>query len=70
MGIEVTDSMNQLAKAMQDAWITFAVYGKPDTPEATWPGYEPSSRATLIFDHHIALIKDPDSAKRVQLGIN
>ncbi|MEI8309871.1 MAG: carboxylesterase/lipase family protein [Verrucomicrobiota bacterium] len=54
-----------LSDAMQDAWISFARTGDPNhkgLPE--WPAYEPSHRATMIFDTKSKAVEDPDPEVR------
>ncbi len=55
-----------LATTMQDAWIAFARTGNPQAgPLPAWPCYEPSGRATMIFDATCRLEADPQRAQRL-----
>jgi para-nitrobenzyl esterase len=50
----------RLADLMNSSWIAFARTGNPNTnvlPQ--WPSYEPNQRATMIFDVHSHVQKDP-----------
>jgi para-nitrobenzyl esterase len=54
-----------LSDAMQDAWISFVRTGNPNhkgLPE--WPAYEPTRRATMIFDTKSKVLEDPDPEAR------
>jgi para-nitrobenzyl esterase len=54
-----------LAERMQDAWIAFARTGRPDhagLPE--WPGYDVSSRRTMILDRRCRVEVAPREAER------
>ncbi|MNC79529.1 Para-nitrobenzyl esterase [compost metagenome] len=53
---------------MQDAWIAFAKAGKPVVAEIEWPEYR-QNRATLIFNHEIEVVRDPEASKRELLGV-
>jgi len=48
--IHSTDG-RMLATRMHHAWIAFAWYGNPSTPELPhWPQYDPQSRQAMVFD--------------------
>lgn len=50
-----------LAKEMSAAWVAFARTGNPNTPGIpSWPAYQPSTRATMIFDNHPHVQNAPD----------
>ncbi|WP_223069107.1 carboxylesterase/lipase family protein [Paenibacillus caui] len=69
VGVHADPSMQQLADRIQDAWISFAVYGTPDTEELPWPAYDPHNRTTMIFNNHCEAVKDPDAPKRAMFGL-
>jgi para-nitrobenzyl esterase len=55
----------QLAQQMQRAWIAFARYGDPNTPELpTWPRYDLEQRATMLFDRESTVQNDPNARAR------
>jgi para-nitrobenzyl esterase len=50
---------------MMDAWIAFARSGDPNVDDLPhWDRYEPSRRATLIFDRECTLEHAPFDAER------
>jgi para-nitrobenzyl esterase len=59
-----------LTEQMMDAWLAFAKTGNPNhsnMPE--WPAYDPSARATMIFDTTDTattseVVNDPDGSER------
>jgi para-nitrobenzyl esterase len=56
---------HQVADHMSSAWTAFARTGSPQTPDLpTWPAYEPTRRATLIFDSVCHVVDDPDGTER------
>ncbi|WP_153980421.1 carboxylesterase/lipase family protein [Paenibacillus xylanilyticus] len=68
MNAEPDAAAAELAGKVQDAWISFAKNGRPETAGVNWPPYE-ENRATLIFNHEIELAHDPESSKRELLGV-
>ena len=51
----------RLADALSSAWIAFARTGDPNTPGVpTWPAFDPTRRATMLFDDTIQVADDPD----------
>ncbi|MNP74859.1 Para-nitrobenzyl esterase [compost metagenome] len=68
MNAEPDAAAAKLAGKVQDAWISFAKNGRPETAGVNWPPYE-ENRATLIFNHEIELAHDPESSKRELLGV-
>jgi para-nitrobenzyl esterase len=68
MKAEPDDAAKALALKVQDAWISFAKNGKPETAGIEWPEYR-QNRATLIFNHEIEVVHDPEASKRELLGI-
>jgi para-nitrobenzyl esterase len=56
-----------LSTAMMQRWTSFARTGHPD---ATWPGYESSRRATMIFDRDCSIRDAPmDEERRFWEGV-
>jgi para-nitrobenzyl esterase len=54
-----------LAERMQDAWIAFARAGRPDHAGLpAWPGYDVSSRRTMILDRRCRVEMAPREAER------
>jgi len=68
MNAEPDEAAAALALKVQDAWISFAKNGQPEVAGVNWPEYE-QDRATLIFNHEIEVVHDPDAAKRELLGL-
>ncbi|MCM3173719.1 carboxylesterase/lipase family protein [Paenibacillus sp. MER 99-2] len=68
MNAEPDEAAAELALKVQDAWISFAKQGKPETAGVAWPAYE-QDRATLIFNHEIEVVNDPEASKRELLGL-
>lgn len=62
--VPVNESMTGLAANMQDAWLTFVRYGKPEITGVNWDQYEPKQRATLLFNTDIKIVNDPYREKR------
>ena len=50
-----------VSERMQDYWLSFARHG---TVDAAWPQHDPSTRATLIFDHPDRVENDSRSDRR------
>jgi para-nitrobenzyl esterase len=60
----------RLAEKMSDAWVSFAASGNPNSQVSTlphWPGYEPGTRATMLFDNISRVTNDPAHNARVAL---
>jgi len=55
----------QIAAVMSQAWINFARSGTPSQRNLAWPGYDTTSRQTMIFDTTSHLVPDPDGQARV-----
>jgi para-nitrobenzyl esterase len=54
-----------IADAMQDAWLSFAKTGDPNTATIpVWPTYDPDTRPTLELDDEIRVTNDPGSELR------
>ncbi|MNC77357.1 Para-nitrobenzyl esterase [compost metagenome] len=68
MNADPDEAAAELALKVQDAWISFAKQGKPETAGIAWPAYE-QDRATLIFNHEIEIVHDPEASKRELLGL-
>ena len=49
-----------VADRMAGAFIAFAKTGNPATPQAPWPAYDGSRKATMIFDTNSRVENDPD----------
>lgn len=64
LGLRLDEATHALARRMQDAWISFAVRGTPDTEELPWPRYDTERRATMFLDRECRVTDDPDAAKR------
>ena len=54
----------RLAAVMSQAWIDFARRGDPSPSGARWPSYDPTTRATIIFNTTSHLVNDPDREAR------
>lgn len=54
-----------MADLMSDAWIAFARTGNPQTAALpTWPAYDATRRATMIFDSKPRVDNDPEAQDR------
>ncbi len=53
---------------MFGAWVNFARYGTPSTPDLPWPTYDVAQRSTMVFDHHSRVVKDVRSEFRALLA--
>ena len=50
----------QMARQFSDAWVAFARTGKPETASIpSWPAYDRSTRATMMFDLKSKVVNDP-----------
>ena len=55
----------RLADQMHRAWIAFAQWGDPNTPELpTWSPYDAGKRPTMLFAGECRVADDPDAAGR------
>lgn len=64
----VGEEQQALADVMSEAWLAFARTGNPNhsgLPE--WPQYEPSKRATMVFDNQSKVLHDPRGRERAIL---
>jgi para-nitrobenzyl esterase len=57
----------RLAETMMDGWAAFAHKGSPSTTLESWPAYDLTSRATMIFGAHSHVEIDPKSWQREML---
>ena len=56
----------ELSEAMQQAWVAFARDGDPSCDAVgTWPAYEPSRRATMVFGSDSGVEDDPRRCERM-----
>jgi para-nitrobenzyl esterase len=56
----------ELAAIISDAWASFARTGTPQTAALpTWPAYNATDRATMLFDTKCQIAKDPDRDARL-----
>ncbi|MCW2393790.1 MULTISPECIES: carboxylesterase/lipase family protein [unclassified Sphingobium] len=53
-----------LSERLSSAWVAFARSGTPSTPSLEWPAYEPTRRATMLFDRECRIAHDPDGEAR------
>jgi para-nitrobenzyl esterase len=54
-----------LAARMSDAWIAFARTGRPHTKALeSWPVYNLTERATMVFDRSTRVVNDPRGDER------
>jgi para-nitrobenzyl esterase len=54
-----------LAAVTSNAWIAFARTGSPQHAGLpAWPTYNPTTRATMVFNDETRLVNDPDGAAR------
>jgi para-nitrobenzyl esterase len=59
------DDPQTLAEQMSEAWLAFARTGDPSTPALpAWPAYDPTRRATMVFNLESQLVDDPVPAMR------
>jgi carboxylesterase type B len=59
-GLLGTNPPQQIADAMQAAWVAFAKNGDPG-----WPRYDLTRRATMRFDVTSEVVEDPRAAERL-----
>ncbi len=53
------------SKAMQESFVAFAIHGDPNHPGlAAWPRYTLPGRATMLFDTHSRIERDPRKWQR------
>jgi para-nitrobenzyl esterase len=56
----------ELAAIISDAWASFARSGSPQTAALpAWPSYNPTDRATMLFNAKCEVAKDPDREARL-----
>lgn len=55
---------SRVADAMSDLWIRFARTGNPNGGPLTWPPYDLSARATMVFDTESRVVGDPRGDER------
>jgi para-nitrobenzyl esterase len=57
-----------LQNQMAGAWVAFARAGDPNHPGMPhWPAYEPTQRATMVFDAKSRVVNDPGRAERLAI---
>jgi len=55
----------ELAAQVSEAWLAFARTGDPNHPGLpTWPAYDTTRRATMLFDTTCRVVEDPDGDER------
>jgi len=57
--------VDELSRAMMQAWINFARTGDPSSGDLAWPHYDPAERLTMVFDAVSEVRPDPDRAARL-----
>jgi para-nitrobenzyl esterase len=63
--VEPGPTTQTLADRASGAWLAFAKTGDPNHPGLpTWPQYDSSRRATMIFDTDCRIVDDPDAEER------
>jgi para-nitrobenzyl esterase len=64
--VDVDEGVKNLARQMQDAWISFAKTGNPNHAGSgmNWPSYNIEDRSTFIFNRESEVVQDPDGEKR------
>ncbi len=56
----IGEAQQALADAMSEAWLAFAKTGNPNhSGLPDWPEYDPSVRATMVFDDISQIVNDP-----------
>ncbi len=59
----------RVADQMSAAWLAFARTGRPDTPlTPSWPAYDTTRRATMVFDEQSRVIDDFRGEERLLLA--
>jgi para-nitrobenzyl esterase len=54
----------KLADQMSAAWAAFARSGKPDAKGLAWPEFDPTKRATMVFNTESGVVNDPFGEER------
>ena len=54
----------KLAEQMSAAWAAFARSGKPDAKGLAWPTFDPTKRATMVFNTETKVVNDPYGEER------
>ncbi|WP_421378324.1 carboxylesterase/lipase family protein [Bacillus salacetis] len=64
--VDVDEGVKNLARQMQDAWISFAKTGDPNAGGSglRWPTYNTEVRSTIVFNRESEVVEDPDGEKR------
>jgi para-nitrobenzyl esterase len=57
--------VERLSVTMMDAWLSHAKGGAPSIGEPVWPRFDPSARATMVFDKHTRLEHAPFDEERL-----
>jgi para-nitrobenzyl esterase len=58
-----------MAKQIAGCWVAFAKTGAPNGPATpAWPPYDPTTRATMLFDTKSKIVNDPFADVRKALG--
>lgn len=68
-GASKSDGAHRLADQVSGAWAAFARTGNPNLAGLPhWPAYDPSTRATMIFNGECRVENGPSKAERVALS--
>jgi para-nitrobenzyl esterase len=58
-----------LQHKMSAAWAAFARSGNPNHPDIpNWPAFNPTERATMIWDNEVRVVRDPYREERLALA--
>jgi para-nitrobenzyl esterase len=63
-----SEDARKLAASMSETWVAFAATGNPSSDKSglpQWPPYDPTKRATMIFDVQSKVVDDPQKEQRL-----
>ncbi|MET0657758.1 MAG: carboxylesterase family protein, partial [Steroidobacteraceae bacterium] len=62
--IGASREVSALSQHVSTAWTNFARTGNPSQRGLEWPAYDPTKRATMMFDVATKVVNDPDAEVR------
>ena len=58
------EAADRLSTRLRNAWAALAATGNPSQDGLSWPTYDKTRRAVMVFDREVRVIDDPDAAIR------